>query len=389
MARGSTHDVIVAGVGAMGAATCHALARRGVRVLGLERFDIPHAWGSSGGHTRLVRLAYYEHPDYVPLLRRAYQGWDALGEAAGAPVLHRTGALYLGPPEGELIAGSLQAARMHGLAHELLDPAAARARWEPFRVPQRFGALYEPDAGFVLCERAIAAMAEQAMRCGAELRGREPVRAWHVEGDGVRVVTDRATYHAGHLVLTSGAWTGALARDLGVSLTVTRQVLGWVWPRAPERFALGRFPCWAIQDDAPGFAGIYYGFPMMPGASEAPGLKLAHHAPGPEADPDSVDRTPTAADEDDFRPALAKYLPDADGPLLSMRVCMYTMSPDHHFVIDRHPAHDRVTVGCGFSGHGFKLAPAMGAALADLALHGRSELPIDFLGLSRFPPTLT
>lgn len=388
MTRGPVHDVIVAGVGAMGAATCHALARRGARVLGLERFDIPHAAGSSGGHTRLVRLAYYEHPDYVPLLRRAYQGWDALGEAAGAPILHRTGALYLGPPEGELIAGSLQAARAHGLAHERLDPAEARARWGPFRVPPHFDALYEPDAGFVLCERAIAAMAEQAMGCGAELHGREPVRAWHVEHGGVRVVTDRATYHAGHLVITSGAWTGALVRDLGVPLTVTRQVLGWVWPRAPERFALGRFPCWAAQDDAPGFEGIYYGFPMMPGASAAPGLKVAHHAPGPETDPDHLDRAPTATDEDDFRPALARYLPDANGPLLSMRVCMYTMSPDHHFVLDRHPEHHRVTIGCGFSGHGFKLAPAMGEALADLALHGRSELPIDFLSLDRFESTL-
>lgn len=385
MTQGFTFDVIVVGVGAMGAATCHALARQGARVLGLERFDVPHAQGSSAGQTRLIRLAYYEHPDYVPLLRRAYELWDALGEETGVPLLHRTGALYLGRPEGELIAGSLRAAREHRLAHEVLDAAAVEQRFGGFRVPEGFAAMHEPEAGFVLAERAIAAMAERALHHGAELHGREPVRSWQVDRGGVRVVTDRGTYHAGHLVFTAGAWTAPLVRDLGVPLTVTRQVLGWVWPRVPERFALGRFPCWAIEDDAPGFQGIYYGFPLMTGAAmEAPGLKVAHHAPGPATHPDALDRATTAADEGDFRPALSKYLPDADGPLLSMRVCMYTMSPDQHFVIDRHPAHERVTIGCGFSGHGFKLAPVMGEALADLALHGRSELPVAFLGRARF-----
>ena len=384
MTQEFTFDVIVVGVGAMGAATCHALASRGVRVLGLERFDVPHAQGSSGGQIRLIRLAYYEHPDYVPLLRRAYERWDALGEEAGVRLLHRTGALYLGRPEGELIAGSLQAARRHELAHELLDPDAVAQRFGAFRVPEHFAALHEPEAGFVLAERAVAAFAELALRAGATLHGREPVRSWQAGADGVSVVTDRGTYQAGHLVFTSGAWTGPLVRELGVPLTVTRQVVGWVWPRVPERFALGRFPCWAIEDDVSDFQGIYYGFPMLSGAlAEVPGLRLAHHAPGPATHPDALDRSTTAADEGDFRPALARYLPDGDGPLLSMRVCMYTMSPDQHFVIDRHPMHDNVTVGCGFSGHGFKLAPAMGEALADLALHGRSALPIGFLGRAR------
>jgi sarcosine oxidase len=384
MTQESSFDVIVVGVGAMGAATCHALASRGARVLGLERFDVPHAQGSSGGQLRLVRLAYYEHPDYVPLLRRAYELWDALGENTGVPLLHRTGALYLGRPEGALIAGSLTAARRHGLAHELLDPDAVAQRFGAFRVPAHFAVMHEPEAGFVLADRAVAAFAELALRRGATLHGREPVRSWQTSAGGVTVVTDRGTYHAGHLVFTSGAWTASLVRELGVALTVTRQVVGWVWPRVPERFTLGRFPCWAIEDDASDFQGLYYGFPMLSGAAmQVPGLRLARHAPGPVTHPDALDRSTTAADEGDFRPALAKYLPDGDGPLLSMRVCMYTMSPDQHFVIDRHPGHDNVTVGCGFSGHGFKLAPTMGEALADLALHGRSELPIAFLGRAR------
>ena len=381
MVGGTGFDVIVVGVGAMGAATCHALAERGVRVLGLERFDVPHALGSSGGHTRLVRLVYYEHPDYVPLLREAYAGWDALGEELGLPVLHRTGAIYLGRPDGDLLSGSLRAVREHGLTHEILDSEGVRERCGPFVVPDRFTALYEADAGFVFSERAIAGFVDRALRRGAEVHGREAVREWHADSAGVRVVTDRDTYHGGHLVITVGAWTSGLVRDLGVELTVTRQVLGWVWPKTPERFALGRFTCWAIEDDAPGFQGIYYGFPMTP---EVPGLKLAHHAPGPRADPDALDRMPTAADEEDFRPALRAYLPDADGPLLAMRVCMYTLSPDQHFVVDRHPAHSRVTVACGFSGHGFKFAPVVGRALADLATEGSSALPIGFLGRDRF-----
>jgi sarcosine oxidase len=385
MAQTASFDVIVVGVGAMGSATCHALARRGARVLGLERFDVPHAQGSSGGHTRLVRLAYYEHPDYVPLLRRAYELWDALGAEAGTQLLHRTGALYLGRPDGHLVAGSLQAARAHGLAHELLDARAVADRCGPFRVPGHFAALYEPEAGFVLSERAIAAFAERALQRGAVLHGREPVRSWHADAQGVTVFTDRGTYHAGALVLTVGAWTSEHIRDLGIPLAVTRQALGWVWPRTPERFALGRFPCWAIEDDVAGFQGIYYGFPMLSGpALDMPGLKVAHHAPGPVTEPDTLDRLPTATDEDDFRPALRKYLPDADGPVLSMRVCMYTMSPDQHFVIDRHPAHENVVIGCGFSGHGFKLAPTMGEALADLATERRTDLPVGFLGRARF-----
>ena len=382
MASASSYDVIVIGVGAMGAATCHALAGRGVRVLGLERFDVPHALGSSGGHTRLVRLVYYEHPDYVPLLRRAYAGWDAFGEELGEPLLQRTGALYLGRPRRRIhrrlaarrtphtawpTRSSTPRASASGAARSA-SPSASPRSTNP--TPASSGASgRSPDSSAAPCG--------SAPRCTAGSRCRPGPPTPTASASSPTA----ATYEAGHLVITAGAWTGRLVRDLGVELTVTRQVVGWVWPKTPERFALGRFPCWAIEDDAPGFAGIYYGFPMT---AEVPGLKVAHHAPGPTADPDALDRTPTAADEADFRPALRKYLPDADGPLLSMRVCMYTMSPDQHFVVDRHPEHPRVTVACGFSGHGFKFAPALGAALADLATEGATELPVAFLGRARF-----
>lgn len=381
------YDVIVLGVGAMGSATCSALARRGHRVLGIERFDVPHALGSSGGQSRLIRLAYYEHPDYVPLLERAYAAWDELAERAGVQVLYRTGVAYFGPPAGHLIAGVLRSVAEHGVPCERLELAEAARRFPQFRVPESFAALFEPEAGLVLCERAISAYAEEALRAGARIRARERVVEWSAGADGVRVRTDRGSYQADQLVITAGAWAPALMRDLGVELRVTRQVIAWVWPDDPASFEIGTFPCWAIQDDAPGFAGIYYGFPLLPAGRFAGecGIKLAHHFLGETADPESLEREPRPADEADFRPALERYLPAAaTAPTLAAKVCMYTATPDEHFVVDRHPLHERLTVGCGFSGHGFKFASVIGEALADLAVERRSELPIGFLSLARF-----
>ncbi|MDB5328883.1 MAG: N-methyl-L-tryptophan oxidase [Phycisphaerales bacterium] len=374
----AAYDVIVIGVGAMGASTCYELARRGVRVLGLEQFDIPHALGSSTGFSRMIRMAYYEHPDYVPLLKRAYELWDELEKASGQKLLHLTVGLYMGPPGGEVVSGSLASARRHGLPHETLDRAQLAERFRQFQLPDGWAALYEPRAGFLLPEKVIAAYADLALRAGAEIHGREPVLQWHADDKGVTVRTPRGEYAAAHLVFTGGAWSGSLLHDLGIPLQVTRQVMGWVWPNQPQQFALGHFPVWAINNPA---GGLDYGFPMHP---ENPGLKIAHHAPGRPTDPDKVAREPLPGDEETFRPALRRYLPAGDGPLLSLRTCLYTNSPDHHFIIDHHPRHEHVTIACGFSGHGFKFASVMGEVLADLATKGKTELPVKFLGLRRF-----
>lgn len=373
----SSYDVIVIGVGAMGASACYHLACRGVRVLGLEQFDIPHALGSSHGQSRMIRLAYYEHPDYVPLLKRAYELWHQLEATSGQKLLHITGGIYMGPREGAVVGGSLGAARRHALAHELLGRRELGRRYPQFEVPDDFVGLYEPQAGFLLPERTVAAYANAALGAGASLHGREPVIDWKAGNNAVTVRTPRGTYEAGHLVFCGGAWSGRLLEDLGVTLTVTRQVMGWVWPREPDLFALGRLPVWAIDllDET-----IYYGFPMM---SDVPGLKVAHHGPGAVADPDRVARDPLEGDEQTFRPVLRNMIPAGDGPLLSMKVCLYTNSPDHHFVIDRHPMHDRVTVACGFSGHGFKFASVVGEILADYATGGSTALPAQFLKIDR------
>jgi sarcosine oxidase len=371
-------DVIVVGVGGMGSATCYHLARRGVRVLGLEQFDIPHTRGSSHGYSRMIRTAYYEHPNYVPLLQRAFKLWKQLEDESLLKILHVTGGLYIGKPEGEIVGGSLASSRQHGLSYELHTHRELQTLYPQFHLPDDFVGLFEYQAGFLVPELAIGAHVDLAMRHGATIHGNEPVIGWSSDDRGVTVTTARQTYHADQLVFASGAWTDKLITDLGIKLLVTRQVMGWVQPKRRDYFQFGVLPVWAI-DNADGT--LHYGFPLTP---ESPGLKVAHHGPGPATDPDTIDRTPYPDDEQSFRAAIQKHLPDADGPLMSMRICMYTNSPDHHFILDRHPHHPRATIACGFSGHGFKFATVIGEALADLAMHGRSELPIEFLGLSRF-----
>ena len=376
------YDVIVVGVGAMGSATCSALARRGARVLGLEQFGIPHALGSAHGESRMIRLCYYEHPDYVPLLHRAYELWHELEQSrSGGPprgLFHVTGGVYMGAPESEFVLGSLRAAEVHGLPHELLDHQHMAERFSQFRLPRDHIGLYEPNAGILVPERVVSTYAELALRHGAVLHGHEPVEGWQAQDGHVSVRTQRRSYSADRLVVCGGAWSSRLLSDLGLPLAVTRQVMGWVWPRRPEPFELGVFPVWAI-DNPDGTQ--HYGFPMLPGGL---GLKIAHHFQDGPTNPDSIDRQVKPDDEADFRPTLSRFIPEADGPLLAIRVCMYTNSPDSHFIIDRHPHNEQVILACGFSGHGFKFASVVGEVLADLALSGRTDLPIGFLGLDRF-----
>ena len=358
----------------MGSAACMHLARRGTKVLGLEQFDIPHALGSSHGYSRMIRLAYYEHPDYVPLLRRAYELWDELEKASGQKLLHLTGGIYMGPPQGEVVSGALKAARLHGLAHEVMDRSAIAGKFPQFALPENFVGVWEPQAGFLLPEKVISVHCEQALRAGAELHGREKVLEWR---DGW-VKSDKGEYRTKKIIFCGGAWSGKLLKDLGVELVVTRQPLGWVWPRRPELFELGKMPVWGIE--APD-GSLSYGFPMMP---DNPGLKIARHGRGRPTDADLISREATAADEAEIQAVVDRHLPDGRGPTLAIRICMYTNSPDSHFIIDRLPGHENVTIACGFSGHGFKFASVIGQVLADLAVEGRTKLPVGFLGLKRF-----
>jgi sarcosine oxidase len=374
-------DVIVIGAaGAMGSSACSHLAKRGQRVLGLDQFGVGHDRGSSHGLSRMIRMCYYEHPDYVPLLRRAYALWRELEKESGERVLFTPGGVYLGREDSEAVAGSVRAAREHGLAHEMLTRAEVRARWPQFEVPEDFVGLFEPAAGWLKPELAIATHVRLARALGAEIRESERVEGWEADAGGVRVRTSRGEYRGRALVIAAGAWANRVVGDLGVRITPTRQVLGWFVPRDVGPFAVKDAPVWAMQTPREwGRGDLFYGFPMA-----AEGVKIARHAPGPVIDPDSDGREVRAGDEEDIRPFVRRFMPVADGPLGMLRVCVYENSPDSHFIIDKHPRHANVIVAAGFSGHGFKFASVVGEVLADLAMRGETGQPVGFLGLGRF-----
>jgi len=370
-----TYDVIVCGLGVMGSAACWQLARRGLTVLGLERFDIPHTLGSSHGRSRVIRKAYFEDPRYVPLLHRAYELWHELEAAAEQELFVRTGCLNLGPADHPCVRGILESVRQHRLPYEVMSADEVRRRFPAIRPAEHDIAVYEADAGFLRAEGCVRALADQARAAGAELRTNERVAGWNADDRRVAVRTDGGEHTARSLVLTAGPWLPVLAADLRLSLRVERQVPIWFRPLAPERFSVGRLPVFIhFLDDR-----AYYGIPDD-GRS---GVKIARHHGGATVDPETVDRTCTADDEADVRGYIRRHLPEADGPLLDATVCLYTNTPDRHFLIDRHPQQSNVLIAGGFSGHGFKFAPVVGSVLADLATAGRTDLPIDPFRIER------
>jgi sarcosine oxidase len=376
------YHTIVLGLGAMGSATLYHLARRGLPVLGLERFTPAHTLGSSHGQSRIIRTAYFEDPAYVPLLRRAYELWDELQRGAGEPLLAITGGLMIGAPDSALVRGAARSAREHGLAHELLDAAELRRRFPQFHAPADTVALYEDVGGIVHPEAAIAAHLHGAAAAGATLQFEEPVLEWEAapSGDRVRVTTPRAAYEAERLVIAAGAYAPALLADLGLPLTVQRNVLYWFAPtRERALFAPERCPIFIWEaDDAP----TAYGFPELPGAPG--GVKVAFHGHGPLTTPAQIDRAVHPHEVDAMRAWLAPRMPAiAAGALRATATCMYTLTPDEHFLLDRHPRHPQLLLCSPCSGHGFKMASVVGEIMADMAEHGATAHPIAPFGVAR------
>lgn len=368
------YDVIVIGVGGMGSAAVYHLARRGKRVLGLERYDIPHAMGSSHGVTRIIRLAYYEHPSYVPLLRRSYELWRELEKQFGEKLLYITGSIDAGP---EVFEGSLMSCELHDLPHEVLTGKQLAERYPAYHLPHDTMALLQPEGGFLLSERCIVAHVMLAMALGAEVHGREKVLDWQPLGDGVRVTTDRATYEADRLVTTAGAWAGQLVESLAGLAVPERQVLAWLHPTRPEWFTPERFPVFNLVVDE----GRYYGFP----AFSVPGFKFGrYHHLDEQVNPDTVDREGHPRDEQILRAFAEKYFPDGAGPTMALKVCMFTNSPDEHFILDLHPNYPQVSFAAGFSGHGYKFCSLVGEVMADLAIDGDTLHDISLLRYGRF-----
>lgn len=387
-----TYDVIVIGAGGFGSGVLYHLARRGVRVLGLEQYGIAHDRGSSHGETRIIRRVYFEHPDYVPLMHRAYELWRELETESGRTLYDERGMITAGPEEGIAITGSLAAAKLHALPIEHMTGAEANARFPGFCISEEDAVVFEPVAGTLAVEACVTAHLERALAHGAELHPGETVREWRADGSGVEVRTDRSTYRAARLVITAGPWAASLLHEISspplqggvrggqhaeirVPLRVLRKVLFWhpalagsPSPRSPVFFC-----------ETP--AGDFYGHTMADGLS----FKVGQHS-GEELvpDPAAVDRGCHPRDTQPIQRFLEQHLPAVGREHARYGVCMYTMSPDGHFLIDRHPDYPQVAFGAGFSGHGFKFTGVLGQALAELALDGRTDLPVDFLSLRRF-----
>jgi sarcosine oxidase len=372
-----THDVIVVGLGAMGSAALYHLARRNVRAIGIERFEPGHERGSSHGRTRIIRHGYFEHPSYVPLVRRAAAIWRELEAASGRRLMTVTGIAEIGRPDSTLITGTLAASREHNLPYEVMTAHELMRRYPAFRLPPDYVAVLQPDGGFVEAEAGIRAHLRLAATSGAVVRTGERVLSIEQIGERVRVKTERTTYEAGAAIVTAGAWTTSLLPGLALPLQVTRQVLLWVRPKQPELFRTGWFPVFMIESEH----GIHYGFPLQDDGL----LKIAkHHHDREVVDPEDLARAVTAADEATITGPLFRMLPAAAGPIVTAKTCLYTMAPDEDFVIDRAPGNERIVVASPCSGHGYKFSPAIGLALADLAQTGRTAVDIRRFRLSRF-----
>lgn len=325
----------------------------------------------------MIRLAYWEHPDYVPLLHRAYALWHELESASGQKLLIQTGGLFIGARDSMLVQGTLDSVRTHALPHQMLDADEVRRQHPLLRVRDSDVAIYEDPAGLLLPELCVEAHAAVAEAAGAELRYKEPVTDWSAEGTGVSVTTSAGRYSAERLVITAGAWLGRVVK-LDLPLRPERVPMFWMQPNTPlDAFAPERFPVWLWDVGAPG---LFYGFPHL----TWPGVKLARHHSGVPCDPETLQREIQPADEAPIRSFVSRYIPALEGPVMHARACMYTNTPDEHFVVDRHPEFANVTYAGGFSGHGFKFSTVIGEILADLTLDGRAMPEAGFLRATRF-----
>lgn len=379
------YDVIIIGVGSMGASTCYYLSERGYKILGLEQFDIPHEQGSYTGQSRIIRKAYFEHPDYVPLLIRAYENWKKFEAETGIKLYYRTGLLYAGNPDHIIVKGVKKSAASYDIPLENLKPPSAFERFPQFKIPAGFEILFEPDTGFITPEKAIQLYTKEAIKKGATIHTQEKVLEWKKDGTGVIVITNKNIYRGNKLIITAGAWAGKLVPGLENKIKVTRQFIAWIKPKKLHDYTLHEFPCWMIADNIK--PGVYYGFPALPVATFGgpEGLKLAHHYPGMVTDPDNVNRQTINEDVENLKYVLDKYLPGTFDSVLSAKTCLYANSPDEHFIVDKLPGYeDHVTIACGFSGHGFKFVSVIGEILADLATENKTKFPIEFLNAKRF-----
>lgn len=370
------YDCIVLGTGGVGSAACWQLSRRGAAVLGLDRFPPGHDRGSSHGQTRIIRQAYFEHPDYVPLLLRAYELWAELEQTTGQQLFEQIGLLQIGPAGGVVVSGVLRAAALHSLPVETLSAAESNRRFPGFHVPESMAAVFEPKAGLLHVEACVRAHCSAAVAAGAELLSGVTVHGWEVVNDGVVVHTDRGDFRAAKLIITAGAWSPEMLNVSDLSLRVLRKHIYWFPAPRVEHQASGGAPTFLYELPH----GCFYGFPSI----NADGLKCGEHSGGERVlDPLNDERSLDERDQQRVTQFVSEYLPGVSPQFHSRSVCFYTMSPDENFIVDRHPQHANVCFAAGLSGHGFKFTGVLGQVLADWTLEGKTKLPVDFLSQSR------
>ena len=371
------YDAIVIGIGGMGSATVYHLARRGWKVIGLERYGIPHEMGSSHGYSRMIRYTLQEHPNYVPLVHRAYELWHKLEDSCRETLVITTGSVRSGPPNSYFFKKAKEACDAHDISYEILTGHELNKRFPGYQFPDEISSIFQSDGGFLLPERCIVNHVRGAEESGAEIHSHENVLNWEPQGDGVEVQTDQGVYTAKRLIITAGAWAGKLVPAVMNHALPERQVLGWFETKKPELFQPANFPVFGILAEE----GRYYGFPTY----SVPGFKIgrSHHLLQ-NVDPDQMDREVHAEDEAVLRQAVNRYFPQAAGRLLESKTCIYTNTPDEHFMIGVLPDNPQVSIAAGFSGHGFKFASVIGEIMADLAQHGETSHDIELFRLDRF-----
>lgn len=370
------YDIVVLGTGGVGSSAVYHAARRGARTLGLDRFPGGHDRGSSHGHTRIIRLAYFEHPDYVPLLRRAYSLWADLEATVEETLYHEVGLLQVGPPDGMVVPGVLRSAALHNLEVERLDAGEVTRRFPGFQVPEGYAAVFERRAGYLLVERCVLAHQEAARRLGAELRHGVTIVGLRREPGHVVVQTTDGEIPARQVIVTAGAWAGGILADAGLQVRVLRKHLHW-YATSGSQFWPGLGGCTFFYEVP---EGEFYGFPQIDGD----GLKVAEHSGGETvADPLTVSRDVDPVDRRRVESFAARYMRGVLPEPRRHDICFYTMSPDGHFLIDHHPHDERIVFAAGLSGHGFKFTSVLGEQLVSMALDRRPTLPIEFLKAGR------
>jgi sarcosine oxidase len=369
-------DVIVLGLGGMGAAAAYHLASRGKSVIGIDRYQPGHRYGSSHGKTRIIREAYFEAPEYVPLVRRAYQLWRELENDSGESLLSIHGLLTLGMSDSELVTGVLKSSEMYGIACESFGRDEVMSRFPGVVPSEGMIGVYEPTGGLLDPEKCIDVHLELARKHGAVIRDGERVTSWRSTTSGVEVITDQDTYRAEQLVIMAGPWTGEILNELSLPLECWRVFFAHYDSVKRDYYTPDVFPItlWDTPD------GDFYVIPYLPGQ----GMKVGRHDAGDVVDPETMKRTVDVAELRQQTETIERFMPGSTGRVLEAETCIYTVTPDHHFIIDRHPELENVMFACGFSGHGYKFASVVGEVMADLAEHGRTQHPIGFLSADRF-----